>query len=410
MPIHKFDTEDIVKPRYNDFCLNNAFPTVMKMMGVKNKFNHIPIDVEKAEKIILFFIDGFGLDLIENNQQNKFLNNLASKGDVYQITTVFPSTTAAATASFHTGLTPQEHGMFEWFMYFKEIDSIIATLPFSPINEPERFLANDPDPKMVFNSKSLHTEMADAGINSYVFVKADIATSYFTKVKFSGCIIIPYLELPDLVVNLRQIIENEKGPAYFYVYWSDIDSTGHKYGYYTEQSNEEIDFFFTGMLKNCLKRLKDIKNTKIVLTADHGQVNVKPKETTYLNKYKWFNDSLKKSKAGRLIMPYGSPRDVFLQLKEGDIANIKEKLSNVLDARVMETKDAIKQNYFGTGKMNKKFIERVGDLLILPNKEKTIWYEHVKGRKFDMNGMHGGLEKKEMLIPFAICDLKDMIK
>ena len=80
-------------------------------------------------------------------------------------------------------------------------------------------------------------------------------------------------------------------------------------------------------------------------------------------------------------------------------------------AEIMETTSAIKKELFGIGKINKKFLERTGNLLILPYDNETIWFEHFKGLKFGSIGHHGGLNQNEMLIPFMASkchDLKDI--
>jgi len=64
--------------------------------------------------------------------------------------------------------------------------------------------------------------------------------------------------------------------------------------------------------------------------------------------------------------------------------------------------------YSNIGKPKKEFFDRIGDILILPYKHNTIWYEHIKGKKLEFLGHHGGLSEEEMLIPFAIAKLSDL--
>jgi len=52
--------------------------------------------------------------------------------------------------------------------------------------------------------------------------------------------------------------------------------------------------------------------------------------------------------------------------------------------------------------LHKQFRSRIGDILILPRSNLTVWYEHIKGKKFAMLGMHGGMSPDEMLVPFAV--------
>ena len=47
------------------------------------------------------------------------------------MTSVFPSTTATAVTTFLTGLAPVEHAVTGWFTWLRELDSVIAPLPFT---------------------------------------------------------------------------------------------------------------------------------------------------------------------------------------------------------------------------------------------------------------------------------------
>ena len=80
-------------------------------------------------------------------------------------------------------------------------------------------------------------------------------------------------------------------------------------------------------------------------------------------------------------MPTGSPRDVFLHIKPDKIKEIRDFLSQELKekAEIIETKDALKNGLFGTGKPKDEFLNRIGNLLILPHADHTIWYKHPNG-------------------------------
>ena len=147
------------------------------------------------------------------------------------------------------------------------------------------------------------------------------------------------------------------------------------------------------------------------MTADHGQINVSPKETIYLSRYPKIVSSLQISSSGKKILPWGSPRDVFLQVKDEKLEATFEFLTELLDgkATVVKSADAIKDGLFGLGKLHKKFKSRVGNILILPHKNYTVWYEHIRGKKFRLLGMHGGLSPDEMLVPFAAANAIDLL-
>jgi predicted AlkP superfamily pyrophosphatase or phosphodiesterase len=216
-----------------------------------------------------------------------------------------------------------------------------------------------------------------------------------------------------LVVRLRKAIEAESGPAYFYVYIDNFDSIEHEYGIGTDEFYAELSALSFLLEKEFLEKIdKDTASEVLLLiTADHGQLNVSPKETIYLNKYQKVVDSFERSKSGKPILPTGSPRDVFLHIKENKLEKVYDFLSSKLKrkAKVIKTEEAIEMGLFGKGKPKKEFYERAGNLLILPYANCTVWYEHIKGKKFDLLGMHGGLSKYEMLVPFGIVKLSDLL-
>ena len=87
--------------------------------GILDKAEVTPVN---SKKVVLFLIDGFGYkQWLNYADKYEFLKRFTKKGVVTPITTVFPSTTAAALTTINSGLTPQEHGLPEWWVYFDEI-------------------------------------------------------------------------------------------------------------------------------------------------------------------------------------------------------------------------------------------------------------------------------------------------
>jgi predicted AlkP superfamily pyrophosphatase or phosphodiesterase len=145
----------------------------------------------------------------------------------------------------------------------------------------------------------------------------------------------------------------------------------------------------------------------LMVTADHGHINVSPRDAVYLNRYPKFVQSLAVSGAGKSILPWGSPRDVFLRVQQEKLPEIAAWLSTRLSgkATVMTSDEALRRQLFGNGTPHRHFKRRIGNLLLLPQRDCLIWYEHLKGRKFELLGMHGGLRPDEMLIPLAVAPL-----
>jgi hypothetical protein len=110
------------------------------------------------------------------------------------------------------------------------------------------------------------------------------------------------------------------------------------------------------------------------------------------------------------IAPSGAPRDVFLHLKKDKVDDCFNLLNNELDgiADVLRVKDAIDLGLFGSGRPCDEFLDRIGDLLVLPRGDLMVWFQVYPGKLFEMPGIHGGLSREEMLIPFAVSKLSDM--
>ena len=411
-----------IHPFYEKYCFSNIPSTILSFFGIKTKRPTLPpelhkdeVEVEDSNKVVLFLIDALGYNQwIKYNKNNEFFRIFTQRGLVSPITTIFPSTTAATITTISSGLTPQEHGLPEWNVYYKEIDMIINTLPFTPLGDKvhDRLVERGVNPKILFDSRTVYQKLKRNGIKSFVFKSKSYADSAYSKLTNKGSSVVPFINISDLVVNLRKNLEKEKGQAYFYVYYDCVDSIQHKYGPYTEEHESEISTLSYVLKKQLLGKIKRnvAKETIFMITADHGQLNIPPERTIYLNKYKKLVNSFQKSKKGRTILPTGSPRDVFLYIKPEKLEEIQHYLLNMLkrEAEVMKSKDALKMGLFGIGKVHKDFLDRIGNLLILPYKESIIWYEHIKGKKVKSIGHHGGLTKEEMLIPFSIAKLSDL--
>lgn len=392
-------------PNYNKYCLSNVPPTIEKILGVKTKRPFIPIKA-KSEKVVLLFLDGLGFN--QWDFSHPVIEAFSKTGEVFPITTIFPSTTSAGVNTMHTGLTPQEHALFEWRMYFEEYDMIITTLPFVSDYDSKRFAKIKPNPEILFWHETIYEKLKREGIKSYVFVSKTILGVY-SKLAHKGAIPVPYNDISDLFMQLKQkLVKPEK--AYYFVYYDGIDSLSHAHGPFSGNVDYEKRLIFTGLKKLVEKLPADVsKSITLIISADHGQIAVDSNKTVFLNRYEWFDKMLRKSKNDRLIQPYGSPRDVFIQVKPEKLDEAKEKLK-LLNADTVLVKDMIKQGLFGINMPSPEFLSRAGDILILPRNNNMIWYKHTKTEEVNFCGMHGGLTQDEMIIPFAIVNLGELSK
>jgi len=409
-----------VRPDYTGYCLSSVPATVLSILGVDSPRPKLPADalgdVETAgvEKVILLVCDGFGFREWRNQAGRGFVKAISEKGNVRPITTVFPSTTAAALTAICTGLTPQEHGLPEWYVYMSEIGEIIVSLPFTRPGEYGRdTLLGTLSPKALLNERTIFQRLKAEGVKSVTFVNRPLAHTAYSTLSRAGSDLSPYMTASDFAVSLRRRVEASRGPTLFYAYWPYVDTVEHTYGPNTEEAEVEASLISHALQEGFLSKLsKEVaKKTLILVTADHGQVNVVPEKLLYMNRWTKLSKAFAKAPSGKSILPWGGARDVFMQIEEGlldeTIHYLEDKFAGT--ASIIKTDDLIHQGMFGINRPSRRFRRRVGNLMILPHGTKTAWYRYRKGDSLKVKGHHGGLTKDEMTIPLAAARASDLL-
>jgi predicted AlkP superfamily pyrophosphatase or phosphodiesterase len=392
-----------IKPEYNARCFADLPATIKYLLtGQGNSpfalelFGELP---QRYDTVIFFFIDSFGWRFFEKYRADyPFLEYLTQEGVVSKLTSQFPSTTAAHVTCIHTGLPVGQSGVYEWQYYEPHLDTIITPLLFSfgGTKQRDKLKSTGIEPEKLYPTRTFYQDLKEHGVTSYIFQHREYTPSTYSDVVFAGAEVVPYLTLPEALVNMRQLLGRQPMPAYFFLYYEKIDAICHHYGPDSPQLEAEIDNFLVVMDRLFRQTLAgQFKNTLFILTADHGQIAVDPKTTIYLNReprLAGFERFLKTNRKGELLIPAGSPRDMFLYIKE-----------EMLD-EVYKVADLIEQGYFGGEPVSPDFLARAGNLVILPYQNGTVWWYEKDKSEMKFYGHHGGLTRAEMEIPLILCD------
>lgn len=410
--------EGSVTPDYDAYCLSNIHDTVLELLGVRNVSNRtLPSDIfdgvstEGTDKVVLVVLDGLGLREWHRQKEEGLIHLVETKGRVTPMTTVFPSTTAAALTTLVTGRTPQEHALVEWHLYLKQLDMLILTLPFSPAGErgSDRLLPLI-RPSVLFKGETIFSRLRREGIRSYSFLNRQIAGTAYSGLAHSASNVLPYVTSSDLSVSLRRTIGQSSGPAFFYVYWSAVDTIEHIFGPNTEEAGNEAENISHALKTGFIDKLDEhaASHTIVLVTADHGQVFSPSSDMVMLNRYRRFMNSLEVSPNGRTIPPWGSPRDLYLQVAGEKVDDTRVFLRKNFEASALLTDEAVAAGLFGRGTPDKTFLERVGNVMLLPHGTRSMWYRLPGIRPPILNGQHGGLHPDEMRIPFAVANAGEL--
>ena len=408
-----------VRPDYSGYCLSNVPSTIQSIFGVSQNRPVLPkdalggVETSGIDNVILLLCDGLGYNEWKRQDAKGFMGALSKKGSVRPITTVFPSTTAAALTTISTGLTPQEHGLPEWYVYMQELGEIIVTLPFTRVGDRGRdTLEGEFNPKALFDGRTIFQKLKEHGVSCTSLTNRTLAYTAYSTISRKGSGVVPYSAASDLTVSLRRLVEKSKGQNFFYAYWSFVDTIEHIYGPNTDEAEVEASVISHAFQEGFLSKLdKDAaRRTLILVTADHGQVQIDPKQTLYMNRFGKLTRALSRSPSGEAIPPWGSARDAYLKVEEDKLEGTRQYLEKKLEgiASVMTTEDAIDQGLFGINRPTRKFRRRIGDLMILPHGTKTVWFRYKKGDPLNIRGHHGGLSRDEMTIPLAAARVSDI--
>ncbi|MDR2700571.1 MAG: alkaline phosphatase family protein [Nitrososphaerota archaeon] len=393
--------------------LKEIFELNNKTQNTQNKYITEKTATKQNKKVVLIIMDGFGYNqFLKHHKKNPFLTKLTNRGIVQSLASVFPSQTTNALTTLNTGLTPQEHGIFEYFIYLKNI-GIINALKFERINTNTKnnLIKEGYNPNsLLLKGKTIYNTLNENGIKTFTHTNITNAFNACSKIIFQGSTITPSLKIADTIVSLRKNLEeNKNNSAYFFVHLDTLDTIAHEYGPNSYQYCAELSVITYLLNKELVQKLdpKTAKDTLLLLTADHGSVNVDINRTIYLPKTSPLHMQIGEDQ--KPIPPTGSPREIFLHIKNEKLDEAKQWLIRKIGdkAQIIETKEAAEMGLFGVGKASDEFLERTGNLLILPYNNETIWFEN-SNEKITYLGQHGGLNKHEMLVPFSVANLRNL--
>jgi predicted AlkP superfamily pyrophosphatase or phosphodiesterase len=382
-------------------------PGFIKPRYDEGGFAGIPDRIKKAfasgkyDAVILFLVDGFGWRFFERFQDAPFFQRMEKRGRVEKLISQFPSTTAAHLTTIHTGWNVGQSGVHEWIYYEPQVDALIAPLLFSYAGLWERDLLKPTgvQPAFIYPRGMFYPELKQMGVKPFVFGIRDYTPSTYSRAVMDGAELRAFKTFSEALINVKRLLEEQKQPTYIYLYLDKIDSLAHEYGPAAPQTEAEIETFLL-MMEYYFERVFNGKRILFLMTADHGQVEIDPKTTIYLNRAPQFSGIerfLKTNLKGQLLVPAGSPRDMFLYVKDDLLEEAQSFLAPRLEGKadVVKTETLINDGYFGPG-VSSRFRERAGNLVILPYRYESVWWYEKDKFEQRFYGHHGGLTPQEM--------------
>lgn len=385
-------------PDYDRFCFANVPHTIASVLGVDTG-RTLPASVFEGvrtgvDTVVVVVVDGFGLDSWRRDcERFGLLDRLTDRGTVTPLTSIYPSETAAAMTTFETGDLPCEHGRIGWNVYEPATDRSFLSLS-GEVKCGDETGARTPEASD--GVEYLYPTLADEGVDCHrvqPFEQPAEAVTQHT-----------YDDLDGVGARLARIAQRSDGPAYVYAYVPHLDHVSHEVG--TESDA------FRQVLGDVLAELSTLveepdstvaSKTLLVVTADHGHVDTVPEDNVDLSERPAVMENLVRHADGTPVRMVGSPRNVHLHLRDGEIAATCDALGD-LDARTFTRSEALERQLFGDTTPSERFERRCGDVVVT-HRDVGIWFGDVEPEELDPVGMHGGLHPEEMLVPFATARL-----
>ncbi|MFZ5982036.1 MAG: alkaline phosphatase family protein [Patescibacteria group bacterium] len=378
-------------PNYKDGSIVNLMSSVLKSFGGMSHYGELEgfdPDWIKDKSLVFLVIDGLGYEYLKKYGQGSFLeSNLKSR-----ITSVFPSTTASAMTSFYTGLSPAEHGLMGWFMYLKEIGQVILPLHFSTRAGNVYLGGSGISYQDIISGKSIFNQI---GNDYFVVNHSNYIDSPYSRSVSVGAKKISYKSFSGLFSQIRKTLNSSQKRKFVFSYWSDFDSICHKFG--TDSSRAKNHFEEIDRQVSLLAKFAKKRNAVIIITADHGLMDVKPKNIIKLKDHPELEKclTLPLSGEGRATYCYVRPEKVSKFEKY-----VRRKMGKFCQMR--KSSDLIEEGYFGSSKINPKLYDRVGDYVLIMKDGYLIQDTLLGEERNDYLAHHGGLSREEMFVPLIV--------
>jgi hypothetical protein len=383
----------VVVPRYDGGGFAALPATVKRLLGLGEGGVALEGVPARAQRVVLVLLDAFGWTFFTRHGDHPLLRRLDA---VTRLTTQFPATTTAHITTLHTGAPVGEHGLYEWNVYDPGLDAIVTPLLFSYAGDSARdtLIRAGADPDAVLPSApTLYERLGAAGVACHAFQPAAFTPSTYDSVLARGAHIHAMTELRPGLAELATTLRAADGPAYAYLYWDEVDSTGHMKG----PSSPD----FAAAVERCLdaldaglRALPD--GTIVLLAADHGQVDVDPVTTIYVNEaWPELLGLLARGRNGRVLAPAGSARDLFLHCPENNVDEVIDGLQRLVGGRATVHRVVALVQAGWLGAVGARLRARLPDVCVLPAPGETVWWR--ERHRFDMRfrGHHGGLSEDE---------------
>ncbi|MEO7372099.1 MAG: alkaline phosphatase family protein [Ilumatobacteraceae bacterium] len=360
-------TEQPIFPDYQGANVRAIVPALLAPhRGAERDW--MPIPVRTARQVVVLVLDGLGWEQFDAHRTH--MPTLAGfEGG--PITTVAPSTTATALTSITTGLTPGEHGLVGYRM---DVGGDILNVL--------RWSTTGGDARRKHEPSRVQAFAPFMGQPVPVVTKADFERTAFTEAHLRGGRMVGWRAASSLAVTIGELLR--QGEPLIYAYYDGIDKIAHERGFgpYYEAELRSAD--------DIIEQVKEqlIDDSVLLVTADHGQVDVGPNDRAIADEVIKLTRGLS-----------GEGRFRWLHSRPGAAAELLEaaKAAHGDVAWVMSRQELIEGGWFGPV-VSPPIASRFGDVALM-TRAPISFVDAADSGPYPLICRHGSLTSAEMLVP-----------
>lgn len=365
-------------PAYGDRSLADVVPAVARALGTPLEGHPGGFELPPAPSYVVFLVDGMGAELLARHAHAApYLSALldgAATG-----TAGVPSTTATSLTSLGTGLVPGAHGLVGFTARIPGTDRLLNHLWWDKTVDPVEW---QPHPTAL-------GRLARAGVHVTSVNKRDFDGSGLTLASQRGAAYVGADRVGERIA--ATVSASADQPSLTYVYDSDLDWTGHKFGVASTQWLQQL-----AMVDAEAEQLREAlpASTRLLVVADHGMVDSPREERVDVDEVDGMRDGV--------TLLGGEARFRHLYCAGGAVDEVAATWREVLGARatVVTREDAIARGWFGA--VQPGVLPRLGDVMVACHGETAIMSTRDFAYEDTLVGLHGSLTSTEMLIPILV--------
>lgn len=327
------------------------------------------LNLPRVKSAVVVLVDGLGLqNLLDNAGHARNLTRLLEASGKQGVRCGFPSTTAVSLTSLGTGLRAGEHGI----RGYQVLDE--SGLPKNMLNG----WSDQVEARLWQPLETVFERTVAAGVSAHMVASPEYLASGFSAITMAGSTFTGVAEL-NARVSAAQLIAKTKGTL-TYLYFAELDQAAHRFGVDSQRWRETLEAIDSaiGLLRG---------DFGVVITADHGVVDVASENHIYLDELPGFSEATSYA--------IGDPRAIFAY---GDGVMARQSLETSGVQVYAQTMAELRS--LGWVAEGGHALGREPDLVVIA-KEGFALYDRrtANPRSLLMVGQHGGISDAEMRVP-----------